>query len=61
MRKPLEFGLLVWLLNLLALQPASAESERKVVAASAPRLALVIGNAAYSKLAALIIPAVTHN
>ena len=56
MRKPFEIALLVWLLSPLALQSASAASERKVVAASAPRLALVIGNANYAKLGALENP-----
>nr|WP_246754230.1 caspase family protein [Bradyrhizobium diazoefficiens] len=56
MGKLFEFGLLVWLLSLLALHPAMAASERKVVAASAPRLALVIGNANYAKLGTLANP-----
>jgi uncharacterized caspase-like protein len=56
MRKPFEIALLVWLLSLLALQSALAASERKVVAASAPRMALVIGNASYPKLGALENP-----
>lgn len=53
MRKPFEIALLVGLLGLPALQSALAAGERKVVAASAPRLALVIGNARYTKLGAL--------
>jgi uncharacterized caspase-like protein len=56
MRKSFEFGLLVWLLSLLAVQSALAANERKTVAASAPRLALVIGNASYSKLGTLANP-----
>jgi uncharacterized caspase-like protein len=56
MRKPFEFGLLVWLLSLIAIPLAFAASERKVVAESAPRLALVIGNASYARLGALANP-----
>src|SRR5262249_54906853 len=41
------------LLTLLAAAPSFAASERKTVAASAPRLALVIGNANYARLGTL--------
>ncbi|MBR1091816.1 caspase family protein [Bradyrhizobium manausense] len=57
MRKSLELGLVVWLLHLLLVQPVLAVSERKMVATLAPRLALVIGNASYTKLGTLANPA----
>jgi uncharacterized caspase-like protein len=41
------------LLTLLAATPSFAASEKKTVAASAPRLALVIGNANYARLGSL--------
>ncbi len=56
MRKPFEIAVLVCLLSLLALGSGLAATERKTVAASAPRLALVIGNADYAKLGALYNP-----
>src|SRR3954471_7972453 len=56
MRKPFEIALLVCLLSPLALGSGQAASERKTVAASAPRLALVIGNANYARLGTLENP-----
>src|SRR5689334_18675847 len=58
MRKPFEIALLFCLLSPLALALGSglAASERKTVAASAPRLALVIGNANYARLGTLENP-----
>lgn len=56
MRKPFEITLLASLLSLLALGSGRAETERRMVAATAPRLALVIGNANYARLGALDNP-----
>src|SRR5215475_13571019 len=53
MRKVFEIALSLCLLGLLLPGACLAASERKIVAASAPRLALVIGNANYAKLGAL--------
>lgn len=56
MRKLLEIGVLVCGLGLIAQGSSLAATERKAVAASAPRLALVIGNANYARLGALENP-----
>src|SRR5689334_9706516 len=56
MRKPLEIALLVWVLSLFSPAACHAASERKIVAATAPRLALVIGNGNYARLGALENP-----
>src|SRR5579871_4746028 len=56
MRRPLEIVVAVGLSSLLALGAGLAATERRTVAASAPRLALVIGNANYTKLGALDNP-----
>src|SRR3954465_2604470 len=56
MRKPFEIAMVVGLLSQLALDCSLAATERKTVAASAPRLALVIGNANYAKLGTLENP-----
>lgn len=53
MRKPFQIALLACLASLLALGLALAAAERRTVAASAPRLALVIGNASYARLGTL--------
>lgn len=57
MRKSLHIGLLVWHVSLFAVQSGLAASERKIVPDSAPRLALVIGNANYARLGTLANPA----
>jgi uncharacterized caspase-like protein len=56
MRRPFEIVVAVGLSSLLALGSALAATERRTVAASAPRLALVIGNANYTRLGALDNP-----
>lgn len=53
MRRPFQIALLACLPGLIGLCPGLAAAERKAVAASAPRLALVIGNASYTRLGAL--------
>ncbi len=53
MRRPFQIALLVCLPGLIGLCSGLAAAERKAVAASAPRLALVIGNANYSRLGTL--------
>ncbi len=56
MRKLFETVVAVCLLSLLGPGSSLAASERRTVAASAPRLALVIGNANYAKLGVLENP-----